>query len=79
MRGYIHLTNEAGYQIYIQRQANHTISHVVFVDRDFNFIRVNDAYARACKRNVSDFPGHNHFAFYPSDAQEIFEEVVRTK
>ncbi len=56
-----------------------TITPLVFLDRNFNFIRVNEAYAKACKRDVSDFPGHNHFEFYPSDAQEIFEQVVETK
>jgi len=28
---------------------------------------------------MSDFPGHNHFEFYPSEAKEIFEQVVQTK
>ncbi len=52
---------------------------IVLLDRHFNFIRVNEAYARACARDLSEFPGHNHFKFYPSNAQSIFEEVVRTK
>lgn len=51
----------------------------VILDRNFNFIRVNDMYAKACGREVSDFPGHNHFEFYPSDAQAIFERVRATK
>ncbi len=57
----------------------HSLSQIVLLDKDFNFIRVNDAYARACARDVSDFPGNNHFDFYPSNNQEIFEEVVATK
>ena len=56
-----------------------TITPLVFLDRDFNFIRVNEAYAKACERDVSEFPGHNHFEFYPSAAKEIFERVVETK
>ncbi len=56
-----------------------TITPLVFLDRDFNFIRVNDAYAKACQRDVSEFPGHNHFEFYPSDAKTKFEQVVQTK
>jgi PAS domain S-box-containing protein len=40
---------------------------------------VNEAYAKACQRDVSEFPGHNHFEFYPSDAKGIFEQVVKTK
>jgi PAS domain S-box-containing protein len=56
-----------------------TITPLVFLDRDFNYIRVNDAYAKACQRDLSEFPGHNHFEFYPSDAKGIFEQVVKTK
>jgi len=48
------------------------------LDRNFNFIRVNQAYARACHRDASAFAGRNHFDLYPSDAKAIFEEVVRT-
>jgi len=56
-----------------------TITPLVFLDRNFNFIRVNEAYAKACQRDASEFPGHNHFEFYPSDARQIFEQVVMTK
>lgn len=56
-----------------------TIMPLAILDRDFNFIRVNEAYAKAGQRKVSDFPGHNHFEFYPSDAKAIFEAAVRTK
>ena len=43
----------------------YSINPAMFLDREFNFIRVNQAYADACKREISDFPGHNHFEFYP--------------
>ncbi len=56
-----------------------TLISIVLLDHDFNFIRVNEAYATAGARDVSDFPGHNHFEFYPSEAQAIFEDVVKTK
>jgi PAS domain S-box-containing protein len=56
-----------------------TVTPLVFLDRSFNFIRVNDAYARVCQRKASDFPGRNHFEFYPSDAKAIFEQVVETR
>ena len=52
---------------------------LVLLDAEFNFIRVNEAYARACRREVSDYAGRNHFDLYPSDAKPLFEEVVRTK
>ncbi|HEX9020615.1 MAG TPA: PAS domain S-box protein [Nitrospirota bacterium] len=58
----------------------HTITPLVFLDRSFNFIRVNDAYARSCGRQVSDFEGRNHFVDYPSDElKEEFERAVETK
>ncbi len=57
-----------------------TTTPLVFLDRDFNFVRVNEAYARACQRNISDFPGHNHFEYYPHQENEaIFHRVVETK
>jgi PAS domain S-box-containing protein len=56
-----------------------TITPLVLLDREFNFIRVNEAYARACQRAVSDFPGRNHFEFFPHEENEaIFREVVAT-
>jgi len=58
----------------------HTFTCLVILDRNLNFIRVNEAYARACGRDVSEFPGHNHFEFYPNAENEaIFDEVVRSK
>ena len=58
----------------------HTITPLVFLDKEFNFIQVNDAYAKACQKNISKFVGHNHFEFYPNEEnQRIFREVVRTK
>jgi PAS domain S-box-containing protein len=58
----------------------HAITPLVFLDKEFNFIRVNAAYAQACQRDVSEFPGHNHFDFYPSEEnQAIFTQVMNTK
>lgn len=59
---------------------HYSITPLVILDRRFNFIRVNQAYADSCGRAISDFKGHNHFEFYPDpNNQRIFEEVVRTK
>jgi PAS domain S-box-containing protein len=58
---------------------NHSVSCLVILDRHYNFLRVNPAYARACRRDIQDFVGYNHFDLYPSDAKAIFDEVVRTK
>ncbi len=58
----------------------YNLTPFVLLDKDFNFIRVNEAYAKACQRDVSDFPGHNHFEFYPNEENEaIFRRVVETK
>lgn len=58
---------------------NHSVSCLAVLDRNFNFLRVNEAYARAAKRDIGEFAGCNHFDLYPSDAKAIFEEVVRTR
>jgi PAS domain S-box-containing protein len=58
----------------------HTITPLAFMDREFNFIRVNDAYAAADGRRPEDFISKNHFDLYPDPGiREIFDEVVRTK
>jgi PAS domain S-box-containing protein len=58
----------------------HTMTCLAFLDHDFNFIRVNEAYARACRREASDFPGRNHFELYPHEENEaIFRGVVGSK
>ncbi|MBI4383311.1 MAG: PAS domain S-box protein [Nitrospinae bacterium] len=57
----------------------HTVSCLALLDKNYNFIRVNEVYAKACNRDVSEFTGKNHFEMYPSDAREIFDRVVETK
>ena len=57
----------------------HILTPLAILDRDFNFLRVNEAYARADRKKPEDFPGRNHFELYPSDAKAIFEEVIRSK
>ena len=59
---------------------DHSITPFVFLDRDFNFLRVNQAYARACQRSIPEFIGRNHFDFYPHEENKaIFQRVVETK
>ena len=58
----------------------HTITPMVFLDKEFNFIQVNEAYAKACQKDISEFAGRNHFELYPHEENQIiFKEVVRTK
>ena len=52
---------------------------LVYLDRDFNFVRVNQAYANACGYPAGFFPGKNHFDLHPSEEVEtIFRNVVAT-
>lgn len=56
-------------------------THVMlaYLDRDFNFIRVNRAYADATHKTEEYFIGKNHFALYPHPENEkIFQQVVDT-
>jgi len=59
--------------------AENTDAHLVYLDRDFNFLWVNTAYAKACRRAREEFVGHNHFEFYPHEENEaIFRQVRDT-
>ncbi len=58
----------------------HTISPLAFLDRGFNFVRVNEAFARGAGKDPEFFVGKNLFTVYPPDGNRaIFERVVRTK
>jgi len=49
------------------------------MDKDFNFLRVNKAYAEADDKNISYFVGKNHFELYPNKENEkIFRKVIRS-
>lgn len=52
---------------------------IAYMDRDFNFIRVNEAYAKSAGYPVDFFLGKNHFELYPHpENQAIFQRVVDT-
>ena len=52
---------------------------IAYMDRDFNFIRVNDTYARSGGHPPEFFIGRNHFVLYPHEEnQAIFQRVVQT-
>jgi PAS domain S-box-containing protein len=49
---------------------------MAYLDRDFNFIRVNRAYAEADGRTPEAMIGLNHFDLYPNEqSRAIFEKV----
>jgi PAS domain S-box-containing protein len=52
---------------------------LAYLDADFNFLRVNPAYAEAYHRPPEYFVGKNHFKLFPDrENRRIFEEVLRT-
>ncbi|MDM8536450.1 PAS domain S-box protein [Desulfobacterales bacterium HSG17] len=57
----------------------HTLDSIVLLDKDYNFIRVSKTYAKADQRDSSEFPGHNHFEFYPSDFKDEADEAKKGK
>jgi len=63
----------------LERIFDNTHLSIAYLDRDFNFIRVNRAYADVCQREPDFFTGKNHFALYPQTENEaIFRRVVET-
>lgn len=52
---------------------------VAYLDREFNFIHVNPAYARVAGNAPDFYPGKNHFHLFPNEEhQRIFQHVVDT-
>lgn len=52
-------------------------SHLVYLDRDFNFVRVNQTYAATCNYLPEEMIGKNHFALYPNGENEAIFSKVR--
>ncbi|MGI6225573.1 MAG: PAS domain S-box protein, partial [Peptococcales bacterium] len=57
----------------------HSIYPVAILDRDYNFVFVNEAYAKADGKDISFFQEKNHFDLYPSDSKRLFDKVLQTK
>jgi len=52
---------------------------IAYMDTEFNFIRVNRAYAEADGHSTGFYVGKNHFALFPHPENEsIFRQVVET-
>jgi PAS domain S-box-containing protein len=52
-------------------------SHLVYLDHDFNFVRVNATYARTCGYMPEEMIGKNHFVLYPDAENEAIFSRVR--
>ncbi|MDO8663178.1 MAG: PAS domain S-box protein [Candidatus Omnitrophota bacterium] len=63
----------------LERFFSSTNFHIAYMDIDFNFIRVNQAYSQMVNRAPDFFVGKNHFTIYPDEENEdIFKKVVET-
>ncbi len=51
--------------------------HLVYLDRNFNFVRVNEAYAKTCGYRAEEMIGKNHFELYPHEENEAIFKRVR--
>jgi len=51
--------------------------HLVYLDRDFNFLLVNETYARNCGYHPEEMIGMNHFDLYPHPENEAIFARVR--
>ncbi len=62
-----------------QRILQHTEAHLAYLDAEFNFVRVNEAYAQGSGYTVKDLIGRNHFGLFPhTENQALFEHVRDT-
>jgi len=54
-------------------------SHLVYLDRSFSYVRVNETYARSCGYPPEDMIGKKIFDFYPdAESEAIFRRVRDT-
>ncbi|MBI0583748.1 MAG: PAS domain S-box protein [Methanomassiliicoccus sp.] len=50
--------------------------NLAFMDRDFNFVRVNETFARTCGYNADEMIGLNMFGLFPNDeVKAIFQRI----
>jgi PAS domain S-box-containing protein len=63
----------------LQTIMENTHAQLAYLDLDFNFIRVNSAYALGSGHSPEDLIGHNHFELFPNpENRAIFEQVRDT-
>ncbi|MCP4537011.1 MAG: PAS domain S-box protein [Chloroflexi bacterium] len=63
----------------LQATLDHTHILVAYLDPQFNFVRVNRAYAESSEREPSFYPGKNYFDLHPdAKNQDIFQDAMKT-
>ena len=76
----MNLSNEiSGNALILETIFDHTHFMIAYLDKDFNFIGVNKAYAKKSNKTPDFFVGKNHFDMYPHKGnEEIFKNVIKT-
>ena len=76
----MNLSNEiSGNALMLETIFDHTHFMIAYLDKDFNFIGVNKAYAERSNKTPDFFVGKNHFDLYPHKGNEkIFKNVVKS-
>ncbi len=54
-----------------------TGAQLAYLDPDFNFIRVNSAYAKGAGHTVKELIGRNHFDLFPNEENQAIFEMAR--
>lgn len=73
------INNKVKDEISLETIFNNTHFLIAYLDNNFNFIRVNMAYAEKHDKDPDFFVGKNHFELYPHKGNEkIFKEVLKT-
>ena len=63
----------------LQTIMENTHAHLAYLDPQFNFVRVNSAYAQGSGYRKNELIGRNHFELFPhAENQAIFEQVRET-
>lgn len=61
----------------LQTIMENTHTHLAYLDPQFNFVRVNSAYARRCNHDREALLGRNHFELFPNAENEAIFKRVR--
>lgn len=52
-----------------------SIDCLVLLDKEYNFIKVSDSYAKVRNKDVDEFAGNNYFDMYPSSLKDEFDNI----
>ncbi|MBI4101384.1 MAG: PAS domain S-box protein [Candidatus Nealsonbacteria bacterium] len=73
------LTRIANERDVLDTLMENTGSQLAYMDRDFNFVAVNQSYCQGCGKKEEELLGKNHFRLFPSRENEaIFKKVLET-